>query len=220
MSAFVMSGAKRPRSGLPGSQRLRVCQGLRESVRRRGKRAGTRTQCSIQTADAPNMLWVIDFQYDSTSDGRPLKILSTVDEHTRECLGGLVERSITADRLATELDRIVIEPGTGPRVVRLDNGDDPRRNGRMGWYAHASAWLAADRGTVMPAAWVLVEASAVQRPACHGMRKAVFQLFPRRCDVHAQRTFSRYNACLLDPVSRSIRMCLRRRVDGGGLNYG
>jgi putative transposase len=31
-----------------------------------------------------------------------IKISSVVDEHTRECLGGLVERSITATRLAAE----------------------------------------------------------------------------------------------------------------------
>ncbi len=30
------------------------------------------------------MVWAIDFQYDSTTDGRPIKILSAVDEHTRE----------------------------------------------------------------------------------------------------------------------------------------
>jgi len=55
-----------------------------------------------------------DFQCDSTTDGRPIKILSAVDEHARECLGGLVERSITAERLAAELERIVTLRGTAP----------------------------------------------------------------------------------------------------------
>ena len=36
--------------------------------------------------DAPNIVWAINFQCDSTTDGRPIKILSAVDEHTRECL--------------------------------------------------------------------------------------------------------------------------------------
>ena len=53
----------------------------------------------------------MDFQFDSTTDGRPVKIVSVVDEHTRECLGGLVERSITGDRLIDELDRIAAGPG-------------------------------------------------------------------------------------------------------------
>jgi putative transposase len=37
----------------------------------------------------------VDFQFDATTDGRPIKIASIVDEHTRECLSGLVERNIT-----------------------------------------------------------------------------------------------------------------------------
>jgi hypothetical protein len=31
----------------------------------------------------------VDFQFDSTTDGRPIKIVSIIDEHTRECLGGM-----------------------------------------------------------------------------------------------------------------------------------
>jgi len=29
----------------------------------------------------------LDFQFDATTDGRPIKIVSMVGEHTRECLG-------------------------------------------------------------------------------------------------------------------------------------
>ncbi len=70
------------------------------------------------------MVWAVDFQYDSTTDGRSIKILSVVDEHTRECLGGLVERSITAEVLAAELNQIVFTRGGGPAVLRLDNGPE------------------------------------------------------------------------------------------------
>ncbi len=62
-----------------------------------------------RTADAPNRVWAVDFQFDATTDGRPIKIVSIVDEHTRECLGGLVERSITADDLIDELDRLAAD---------------------------------------------------------------------------------------------------------------
>ena len=57
----------------------------------------------MPTADAPNMVSAVDFQFDATSDGRPIKIASIIDEHTRKCLGGLVDRSITADVLIDEL---------------------------------------------------------------------------------------------------------------------
>jgi hypothetical protein len=54
-------------------------------------------------------------------NGRPVKIVSIVDEHTRECLGGLVERSIAADRPINELDRIAVDRGD-PGALRCDDG--------------------------------------------------------------------------------------------------
>jgi putative transposase len=51
----------------------------------------------------------MDFQFDMTTDERPLKIVSIIDEHTRECLGGTVERSITGEHLIDELGRAAAE---------------------------------------------------------------------------------------------------------------
>jgi hypothetical protein len=51
------------------------------------KRRRTSAETDRKTAVAPNVGWATNFQYDSTTDGRPIKILSEVDEHTRECLG-------------------------------------------------------------------------------------------------------------------------------------
>ena len=65
-------------------------------------------------------MWAVDFQFDATTDGRPVKIVSIVDEHTRECLGGLVDRSITGEDLINELDRLATCRGY-PAVLRADN---------------------------------------------------------------------------------------------------
>jgi transposase InsO family protein len=59
----------------------------------------------------------------TTTDGRAIKIVSVVDEHTRECLGGLVERSITAETLIGELNRLAAERAY-PAVLRCDNGPE------------------------------------------------------------------------------------------------
>lgn len=104
-------------------QRLWREEGLRVPQRRRRKRLGTCTTPEMPTADAPNRVWAVDFQFDATTDGRPLKIVSIVDEHTRECLGGLVERSITAEVLIEELDRLARQRGH-PGVLRCDNGPE------------------------------------------------------------------------------------------------
>ena len=104
-------------------QRLWRDEGLRVPQRRRRKRLGTSTTPNLPVADATNRVWAVDFQFDATTDGRPVKIASIVDEHTRKCLGGLVERNITGDDLIDELDRLAAHRGY-PAVLRGDNGPE------------------------------------------------------------------------------------------------
>ncbi|MGW4771840.1 DDE-type integrase/transposase/recombinase [Nocardia sp. NPDC004278] len=83
------------------------------------------TECRVE-ADAPKVVWASDFQFDSTVDGKAAKIASMIDEHTRESLLHLVERSITAERLVTGLEKVFLALGGPPEVLRVDNrsGDD------------------------------------------------------------------------------------------------
>lgn len=84
--------------------------------RRRRQRHGASTAPLTVIADAPNRVWAVDFRFDVTTDGRPIKIVSIVDKHTRECLGGMVERSITGEHLIAELDRLAAQRGIYPSV--------------------------------------------------------------------------------------------------------
>jgi putative transposase len=116
-------------------QRLWREEGLRVPQRRRRKRRGSSTAPPAVVADAPNRVWAVDFQFDSTTDGRPIKIVAIVDEHTRECLGGMVERSITGEHLIDELDRLAAERGTYPAVLRCDNGPELACSAMADWAA-------------------------------------------------------------------------------------
>jgi putative transposase len=98
-------------------------EGLQVKVLSPRKRAGVSSIPPIQ-ADAPNVVWAIDFQFDSTVDGKAIKIASMVDEHTRESLLNIVERSITADRLVAELKTVFAVAGGPPKVLRMDNGPE------------------------------------------------------------------------------------------------
>ena len=98
-------------------------EGLQVKARSPRKRAGMSTTPHV-TADAPNVVWALDFQFDSTIDGTAVKIASMVDEHTRESLLHLAERSITADRLVAELERVFDLRGGPPAVLRMDNGPE------------------------------------------------------------------------------------------------
>jgi putative transposase len=74
----------------------------------------------VVDADAPNVLWAIDFQF----DGKAIKIASMIDEHTRESLLHVVERSITAERPVVELEDAFSAAGGPPRMLRMDNGPE------------------------------------------------------------------------------------------------
>ncbi len=75
-------------------------------------------------ADAPNVVWAIDFQFDSTVDGKAIKIASMIDEHTRVSLLDMVERSITGEHLVDELTKVFAANGGPPKVLRMDNGSE------------------------------------------------------------------------------------------------
>jgi len=98
-------------------------EGLQVRVRSPRKRAGVSSIPPVE-ADAPNVVWAIDFQFDSTVDGKAIKIASMIDEHTRESLLHVVERSITAERLVIELEGAFDAPGGPPKVLRMDNGPE------------------------------------------------------------------------------------------------
>jgi putative transposase len=98
-------------------------EGLQRRVHSPRKRAGVSSVPPV-VADAPKVVWAIDFQFDSTVDGKAIKIASMVDEHTRESLLNMVERSITAERLVDELERVFAAAGGPPMVLRMDNGPE------------------------------------------------------------------------------------------------
>ena len=56
----------------------------------------------------PNVIWAMDFQFDTTADGRTLKMLNVIDEFTREALAIEVDRSIDADGVVDVLDRLAL----------------------------------------------------------------------------------------------------------------
>lgn len=122
-------------------QRLWREEGLRVPQRKRKRlRLGDSTVPGKRLrAERPNHVWALDFQFDTTSDGRTLKLLHVVDEHTREALAIRVARSIDADHTTRVLDQIVQERGHGPELVRMDNGPEMTANALRDWcrFSHA-----------------------------------------------------------------------------------
>ena len=102
-------------------------------VRRRGgrKRAlGTRAPMVVPIV--PNDRWSLDFVSDQLTDGRRFRILTVVDECTRECLALVADTSLSGSRVARELDRLIIERGK-PKMVVSDNGTELTSNAILTW---------------------------------------------------------------------------------------
>jgi transposase InsO family protein len=68
-------------------------------------------------------VWSYDFMMARTSDGRPFRILSILDEYTRECLAILVERHITSQDVIDQLFDLFVLRGI-PAYIRSDNGPE------------------------------------------------------------------------------------------------
>jgi hypothetical protein len=63
-------------------------EGLRvPAQRRKRQRLGTSTcPANRLAAEHPDHVWALDYQFDQTQEGRRVKLLNVVDEHTREAL--------------------------------------------------------------------------------------------------------------------------------------
>ena len=68
-------------------------------------------------------VWSYDFMIARTSDGRPFRILTILDEYTRECLAILVERRISSQDVIDQLFNLFIFRGV-PEHIRSDNGPE------------------------------------------------------------------------------------------------
>jgi putative transposase len=111
------------------------------TVRRRGgrKRAiGTRAPMLVPMM--PNDRWSLDFVSDQLTCGRRFRILTVVDDCTRECLTLVADTSLSGSRVARELDRLMVERGK-PQMVVSDNGSELTSNTILTWADHSRvAW--------------------------------------------------------------------------------
>jgi transposase InsO family protein len=71
----------------------------------------------------PNHVWAYDFMTDRTHDGKAFRLLTIVDEFTRECLAIVVARKLTADDVLAILTDLFITRGC-PAHLRSDNGPE------------------------------------------------------------------------------------------------
>ncbi len=79
-------------------------------------------------------VWSYDFVASRTADGRAFKILTILDEYTRECLAILVERRLTSEDVIDQLFNLFVLRGI-PEHIRSDNGPEFTAKAIRKWLA-------------------------------------------------------------------------------------
>lgn len=91
--------------------------------RRRPRKKTRRPWIRDLSAAGPNELWAIDFVADRTCYGANLRMLTVVDEYTRECLTIQVGWRMPSVDVVAALEELVRQRGA-PVHIRCDNGPE------------------------------------------------------------------------------------------------
>lgn len=87
------------------------------------KKIARRMRVPLVKATGPNEKWSMDFVAARLLDGRWFRVLTVVDQFTRECLLLLADSSLTGQKVALALSQVVAERGA-PVSITVDNGSE------------------------------------------------------------------------------------------------
>ena len=90
---------------------------------KRGRLWLTDGSCVRLRPQRRNHVWAYDLVALRTSDGKPVRLLTVVDEYTRECLAIHVGRSLRSPHIIECLGDLMVQRGV-PEHLRSDNGPE------------------------------------------------------------------------------------------------
>jgi len=101
------------------------------TVRRRKRKRLLRAGAVRSAVTAANQEWAVDFVHDAAESGRKFRVLSALDEYTRECWLE-VDTSFASRRVTRELEKVMAERGA-PVAIRCDNGPEFTARHFLAW---------------------------------------------------------------------------------------
>ena len=106
-------------------QRIWRREGLKvpQKQRPRGRLWLNDGSCVRLRPERPNHVWSYDFMSARTHEGRTLRLLTLLDEYTRECLAIRVERRMGSQQIIEALSDVMLWRGI-PEQIRSDNGPE------------------------------------------------------------------------------------------------
>lgn len=100
--------------------------------KRKGRKKATGSRGSLPVADSINQIWSLDFVSDAFSDGRRFRVLSIVDQCSRECPALPADTSMPGARVVRELDTVIAKRGK-PKMIVSDNGPEFTSRAVLEW---------------------------------------------------------------------------------------
>lgn len=101
----------------------RIYQEAGLGVRRRERKHVERGKAGMPLLSRPNEEWSIDFISDALANGRAIRVLTVLDDFTKESLALEVDSCLSAPRVTRVLDQVIEQRGR-PDAIRLDNGPE------------------------------------------------------------------------------------------------
>jgi putative transposase len=87
------------------------------------KKLARRSRVPTPRATRPNEKWSMDFMSAKLLDGRWFRVLTLIDQFTRECLALVADSALNGHKVALTLSQVVAERGT-PESITADNGSE------------------------------------------------------------------------------------------------
>jgi putative transposase len=127
----------------------------RLQVRRRiGRKRAVGPRVPMTIPQGPDQRWSLDFVSDSFITGRRFRILSVVDDFSRECVALIADTSLSSLRVARELDA-AIAGRKRPALIVSDNGPELTSMAILEWsQANVIDWHYIDLGKPQQNAFV------------------------------------------------------------------
>ena len=94
--------------------------------------------CIRLRPERPNHVWAYDFVLVRTQDGRAVRLLTVIDEYTRECLAIRADRHIRSSDVIETLAGLMARRSV-PAHIRSDNGPEFTANAVRKWLGRVGA---------------------------------------------------------------------------------
>ena len=123
------------REGWPVGKKLvyRLYHELGLSMRtKKRRRLVSQSRMELPAAEAPNERWSMDFVTCRMENGRYFRVLTLVDQYTRECLALVPAFSMTGVKVASCLNAVIADRGV-PQSIRVDNGTEFQSRAMDSW---------------------------------------------------------------------------------------